>query len=259
MSLRVLIVDDEERIREGMARQVESMGLELKVVALASDGEEALALVEKHVPDIVLMDINMPFMDGLECIRRMREKDPSCVIIIVSGYDRFEYAQRALKYGVDRYLLKPVEDDEFLATLKDAIQKHAERIKRFSSESVIAAKSNSPEKIIAYIKRHYADEDISEERLEEAFGMSRSALFRTVKGATGLGVSELIASLRIECAKALLLDPRRPSIKEICAAVGYGDQHYFSKAFKRASGLSPLAYREDHLAAQAQKDTNTKR
>jgi two-component system response regulator YesN len=251
MSLRVLIVDDEERIREGMARQVESMGLELRVAALASDGEEALALVERHLPDIILMDINMPFMDGLECIRRIREKDPSCVIIIVSGYDRFEYAQRALRYGVDRYLLKPVEDEEFQSTLQDAIRKHAERIKGLSPSSAIDEKPNSAERIVAYLKTHYAEEDLSEERLEEIFGMSRSALFRTVKGATGLGVSELIASLRMECAKALLVDPRRPPIKEICAAVGYGDQHYFSKAFKRATGFSPLAYREEHSRPRA--------
>jgi len=254
MSLRVLVADDEERIREGMARQLESLGLELKVVALAADGAEALALAERLLPDILLMDINMPFMDGLECIRRLREKDPSCVIIIVSGYDRFEYAQRALKYGVDRYLLKPVEDEEFFSALRDAIKKHAERIKRFSSESVIAAKGNSPEKIVNYIKGHYADADISVEQLESVFSLSRSALFKAVKGATGLGVSELIASLRIECAKALLLDPRRPSIKEICAVVGYGDQHYFSRAFKKYTGCPPLAYREGH----EQKDTNGK-
>lgn len=254
MKLRVLVADDEERIREGMARQIETMGLDLEVVAQAADGVEALELVDRHLPDIVLMDINMPFMDGLECIRRIREKDPSCVILIVSGYDRFEYAQRALAYGVDRYLLKPVEDEDFLDALKDAVRRHAERIRLLSPESGIEPRANSPERIIAYLKEHYADPGLSAEGLEAVFGMSRSALFKAVKGVTGSGVSEFVASLRIECAKALLLDPRRPSIKEICAASGYGDQHYFSAAFKRATGLSPLAYRERH----AQKDTKRK-
>jgi two-component system response regulator YesN len=133
MTFRVVVADDEERIREGMARQIESMGLPLQVSACAADGAEALALVEKYVPEIVLMDINMPFMDGLECIRRVREKDPDCAIIIVSGYDRFDYAQRALEYGVDSYLLKPVEDEAFENALRSAMGKYADRRKRTSA------------------------------------------------------------------------------------------------------------------------------
>lgn len=255
MSLRVLIADDEERIRDGMASQVESCGLDLRVVALASDGEEALSAVERHMPDIVLMDINMPRLDGLECIRRIREKDPSCAIVIVSGYDRFEYAQKAVAYGVDRYLLKPVEDEEFLDALSAAVEKHADRIKRLAPGVGRLPAGNGPERLVAYIKEHYADPELSVEGIASAFGMSRSSLFRAVKGATGLGVVELIASLRMECAKSLLADPRGPSVKEICGLVGYGDQHYFSAAFKRAFGQSPLAYRE----ARAQKDTRLKR
>jgi two-component system response regulator YesN len=254
MKLRVLVADDEERIREGMIRQIGSMDLELEVAGSASDGQEALALVGKLVPDIVVMDINMPFMDGLECIARIRAMDPFCSIIIVSGYDRFEYAKRALELGVDRYLLKPVDDGEFEEAFRHAARKHAERLRGFSAEKSIAERGNNPEAIVSYIKEHFAENGLSSESLEAAFSMSRSALFKAVKGATGLGVSDYISALRIECARALLLDQRRLSIKEICGAVGYEDQHCFSKAFKRHTGLSPLAYRTEH----AQKDTSRK-
>ncbi len=254
MTLRVIIADDEDRIREGMAAQVESMGLDLRVVGTAANGIEALALVDEYVPEIILMDINMPFMDGLESIRLIREKDPDCVIVIVSGYERFDYAQKALQYGVDYYLLKPVEDDEFVSVLADAIRKHAERIRRRPRDTGIPERVNSPENIIAYIKEHCSDKDLSIERLETAFHMSRSALFKTVKHITGVSTIDYITSLRIERAKALLLDPRGYAVKEVCDAAGYSDQHYFSRVFKQYTGASPSGYRE----SAAQKDTSGK-
>ena len=251
MTLRVIIADDEDRIREGMAAQVEAMGLDLTVVGAAADGAEALAMVEEFVPEIILMDINMPFMDGLESIRRIREKDPDCIIIIVSGYDRFEYARRALQYDVDHYLLKPVEDDEFETVLSDAIRKYSDRKLRLSGGTGIPERGNSPENVVAYIKDHFSDSGLSMEHLESVFNMSRSALFKTVRHITGGSTIDYITSLRIERAKGLLLDPRAYSIKEICDACGYSDQHYFSRAFKQSTGCSPSLYRKNH----AQKDT----
>ncbi len=246
MTYRVVLADDEDLIREGMARQIESMGPDLRVVGAAADGVEALALVEKYVPEIVLMDINMPFLDGLECIRKIREKDPDCVIIIVSGYDSFDYARKALQYDVDYYLLKPVEDGEFEAAVRNAIRKHQERKTRAAPEGFPLPRENRPERIVSYIKGHYAEEDISIERLESLFGVSRSALFKGVKEITGLGTIDFIISLRIEHAKTLLMDRRGYSVKEICAAVGYGDQHYFSRLFKKSTGYSPRLFREAH-------------
>lgn len=254
MTFRVIVADDEDCIREGMASQIESMGSELRVVACASDGVEALELVEGHIPEIVVIDINMPRMDGLECIRRIREKDPSCIIIIVSGYDRFEYAQKALQFSVDYYLLKPVEDEEFEATIRRGMQKYSARLARLAAGDAIGGRENSPEKILAYIKAHYTDDSISVEKLESVFSMSRSALFKSVKSAAGVSVIEYITSLRMDSARALLLDRPDCSVKEVCSAVGYRDQHYFSRLFKQCFGCSPKTFRE----GCQQKDTNGK-
>lgn len=254
MSMRVVVADDEDLIREGMARQIESLGIGLSVAGVASDGVQALSLVEEHVPEIVLMDINMPFMDGLECIRRIRQKDPDCVIIIVSGYDRFEYAQKALQYGVDFYLLKPVEDEDFEAALRNAVRKYEGRKSRLPAWESVPERENSPERILAFIRAHYADREMTIENLESMFSMSRSALFKTVKRVTGFSTIDLITSLRIDQAKRLLLDDRSYTVKEICAAVGYGDQHYFCRLFKRHAGRSPTQYRNERV----QKDTSRK-
>lgn len=104
---KVLLVDDEEEIREGMARRVPWADLGLVICGTAENGIEALDLVEKENPDIIITDIQMPFMDGLEFIEQARKRLPLSKFIVFSGYDVFEYAQKSVSLHVTEYLLKP--------------------------------------------------------------------------------------------------------------------------------------------------------
>src|SRR5690554_5790997 len=97
---RVVIADDEITIRNGLKNLIESYDLDLHVVATVEDGKEAIEVIEEYLPEIILMDINMPFVNGLQVIARARELDKDSKIIIISGYDQFEYAQKALELGV---------------------------------------------------------------------------------------------------------------------------------------------------------------
>ena len=115
--IKVLIVDDEELFREGLNDAFEWEVQGFAPPAMAGDGIEALALVETVKPDIVLTDIRMPHMDGLEFIRRARELNPEIHFVIISGHDEFEYAQRAVKLGVADFLLKPFDDEDLGKTL----------------------------------------------------------------------------------------------------------------------------------------------
>lgn len=110
--IRALVGDDEENIRKGLIRQIESLDLGIQVVAAAENGRQVMEYYEKMTPDLLVLDINMPLMSGLECIEQIRAQDPDCVILILSGYDHFSYAQKAIQHHVDFYLLKPVEDEE---------------------------------------------------------------------------------------------------------------------------------------------------
>ena len=105
---RVLLADDEEEIRVGISRKIDWAGLGFQLVGEAENGQEALELAEQLRPDVVLTDIKMPFMDGLALSRIVREELPGIKIIIISGYDDFEYAREAISIGVDQYILKPV-------------------------------------------------------------------------------------------------------------------------------------------------------
>ena len=110
--LKVIIADDERLICRLVQALCDWEVLDMEVAGLAENGLEALALIERERPDILITDIRMPGCDGLELIRRAKELRPELEIVIISGYAHFEYAQTAIRYGVGNYLLKPIKKDE---------------------------------------------------------------------------------------------------------------------------------------------------
>lgn len=242
---RAIIIDDEELIRCGMRRQIESMDLNIKVLDTAADGIEALKVYEKYIPDILLVDIDIPHISGLECIRRIREKNQLSVIIIVSGYDKFEYARQAIEHNVDFYMLKPVEDDEFYSVMKQAVEKFNERLEQ---QNILHQFSNQRPKprvsIIEFINTHYTQKDLSCESIEKEFNISRTALFNLIKTSTGKSFIEYLTMLRINHSIRLLKGDKDRTIQEIALDSGYSDQYYFSRVFKKVTGLSPKEYRK---------------
>lgn len=125
--IKVVIADDEERICQLIRALIdwEAMGLEL--AGFAHNGLEAAELAEKLKPDILITDIRMPGISGVELIQRLKEKNSDLEIIVISGYAHFEYAQQAIKYGVGDYLLKPVSKAELTATLEKLRQRICNR------------------------------------------------------------------------------------------------------------------------------------
>ena len=142
---RVIVVDDEEEIREGIIRKIDWNALGYEVVGSAENGVEALELAEHLHPDVIMTDIKMSFMDGLQLCQHIAEKMPSVKMIIFSGFDDFEYAQRAIKLNVTEYLLKPVNAQELTQTLQKlkcqldqelADQRDIEKLRRNYQESL---------------------------------------------------------------------------------------------------------------------------
>lgn len=119
---RVLIVDDETFVRNLVEKNLQSSGLPIEVIGTAGDGEEALEKIRNEQADIVITDIAMPFMDGLELIQKLQEQGIHTKNIIISGYDEFEYAKKAIQMGVTDYLLKPFMPNELTAVLEKVIQ-----------------------------------------------------------------------------------------------------------------------------------------
>lgn len=125
--LKVLIADDEHKIIQLIEHLVDWDGLSMEIAARADNGIDALELAKRFRPDILITDIRMPGLDGLELICAVKEEMPGTEVIIISGYRHFEYAQTALKYGVSDYLLKPIKRSELNRTLEKIAEKSGHR------------------------------------------------------------------------------------------------------------------------------------
>ncbi|MBB6671208.1 response regulator transcription factor [Cohnella nanjingensis] len=132
---RLMIVEDEQAIHRSLRKLVETSGMDIRIEGEAEDGAEALAMLEETAPDIVVTDIRMPEMDGLAFIKAAREAHPRIRFIILTGYERFDYAREALRYGVSEFLLKPVDPDQFLHTLAKLLGELAHGDSRVARQS----------------------------------------------------------------------------------------------------------------------------
>ena len=115
---KIMLVDDEEEVRTSIIRKIDWQDAGFEVIGDAENGKEALEKIEQNEPDVVLTDIRMPYMDGLEMAEMIRQRYPSMKLVIFSGFDEFEYAKKAIKLNVIEYILKPVNVEELTAILK---------------------------------------------------------------------------------------------------------------------------------------------
>ena len=116
--MRIVVVEDEAPIREGMAKLLSKINPEYELVGKAADGEAGYQLIRELNPDLVIMDIRMPKMDGIAMMKKLREENIKCKAIILSAYSEFQYAQKAIELKADSYLLKPIKNSGIEKCLK---------------------------------------------------------------------------------------------------------------------------------------------
>ena len=243
--LRVLLVDDEIMIREGFKRLFDWEAHDCEVVGEAADGMEALAKLDALEPDIAIMDINIPIMNGLKVIQLSRIKHPNTAFVIVSGYDDFAYCREALRLQITDYILKPVNYEEFgtcIDNLKIAL------FQRQSSGAGEQREERPIHGITRYLQEHLAEE-VSLSVLAEEFHLSAQYISQLFKNEIGVGFLAYLTNIRMERAKQLLLSTSL-SIAEVSEQSGYSDYRVFTKVFKKAEGITPSQYRRDFIAAK---------
>jgi len=248
----LLIVDDEPLIRKGISKLIDHEELAVGSIFEAADGVSALKIVEKDKPDIVLTDINMPSMDGLEFAKRARELNPDIKIAVITGYDYFDYAVTALKTGVDDYVLKPVSKEDIKNILRKLIEKikkeRAEDEVRKTVEKLADIKSGEDtgtdyrSGIKAVMDKRFSEPDFSLKELARSVALSPGYLSSLFKEIFGITFHEYLISERLERAKILLLSTGLKNY-EVAEQVGFEDPNYFSTAFKKRFGMSPSKYR----------------
>lgn len=245
--LTFVVAEDEERMRDYLARKVAELDPRFECVGSAADGEEAVDLIECRLPDLLLTDIKMPVLSGLELVERIRRANPDLRIVIVSGYSEFEYARRAIELGVDEYILKPVDVESLRETLRRVrirLEAAAAQVEgEFALDSIGAADAELVKAVGLYLRENYR-QPYSLERLAAVFGCKTAYLLRLYSKATGSTPTQDLIRLRIEKAKRLLLGHPQLEVKQVAAAVGYNDPLYFSRLFKRETGLSPSSFKD---------------
>ena len=238
---RLLIVDDEARIRSGLAEHFPWNDLGFIVAGTSPNGKEAEAFVRASPVDVVLTDIRMPILDGLELAERLAEGFPEITIVLLSGYTDFEYARRALLYSVKHYLLKPVKYDELVAVFA----KIRRKLDAAGAEGRGEAAKGRYDKIVETVKA-YVRENLLTASLEgaaEKVELSPNYLSMIFKQRTGMNFSDYLLEVKMGNAAVLLGDVRL-KIYEISEAVGYDNPKNFARAFKRSLGKSPRRFRE---------------
>ena len=243
--LRVVLVDDEIIIREGFKKLFDWESHDCEVVGEAADGMEAIAQIDHLKPDIVIMDINIPILNGLKVIQTSRARYPDMAFIIVSGYDDFSYCREALRLQITDYILKPVNYEEFGSSI--------DRLKIALFEKKTAEDSNAhaadalEERTITGITRYLQDhlsEEISLNVLSDEFHLNAQYISQLFKNEIGVNFLSYLTNIRMEHAKKLLISTDL-SIGEISEQSGYGDYRVFTKAFKKITGSTPSQYRRE--------------
>lgn len=240
--LGVLLVDDEIIIREGFKKLFDWEAHDCQVIGEAADGLEALSKIDALVPDLVIMDINIPIMSGLKVIQLARAKHPDIAFIIVSGYDDFSYCRQALRLQITDYLLKPVNYEEFGSCI-DALKISRFRQKMGAAREPDAQDGRTITGITRYLQEHM-QEDVSLSVLAEEFHLNPQYISQLFKSEIGVGFLAYLTGIRMERAKKLLLTSDLP-VAEVAQQTGYGDYRVFTKVFKKNEGITPSQYRRD--------------
>ncbi len=234
--MEIVIIDDEPKIRNGLKHLLERQE-GWTVAGAFENAVDALGYLSHHCADVIITDIKMPELNGLEMLARLRERDMDADVIIVSGYSDFRFAQQAIELGVLRYMVKPTNPRELLQILKSVEEKKRGTVKKPAP----AVHNLLVKKAVDYIESHYS-EKLSLKEIAEKLYVTPNYLSDLFKRHTGKNISVYITDVRLEKAKEYLTIPEC-NVASISERVGIGNSRYFSNIFKKKYGMTPSEYR----------------
>ena len=238
--MNLLIADDENLELKVLEKTVKKYFVDELEIFTAGNGRKASQICDEVRPDIALLDIEMPGMNGIELAKYIKEKNTECIIIFITAYDRFDYAIEAMHIKAFDYLLKPWKEERLCEFINTAIENVRSMQK---TDSIVHSQKDI---IKDYIDRNYK-KDISAKDVAGILGYSDVYFSKVFKQLFDDNFINYLTKIRIDRAKLLLKDVSF-NIKEVGKSVGYADSNYFTKVFKRSVGMSPSEYRSKHNA-----------
>lgn len=239
--LRMMIVDDEQIIRESLSTLIDWKSLDIDIISVCSSGLEAYESIIDDYPDIILTDIQMPGYSGLKLIEQLSMDNSPIEFIILSGHDDFKYAKEAMHYGVRHYLLKPCNNEELISAVKEVAKICLQKKKNYPFPIELKPKMRE---LIAYIDSHYMEESLTLKKVaEEHIFLSPDYVSKQFQKETGMKFSSYLNQKRMEVAKTLLTKPMDYKVYEVAELVGCGNNpQYFSQLFKKYTGMTPKQF-----------------
>lgn len=240
---RVMLIDDEPAIHKILAKTIDWESYNMTIVGTAASGIEAINTIDELQPDVCFVDVQMPFMDGIEFSKIVKNRYPDLAIVILSAYDEFQYARECIGIGVFDYRLKPIEKEDINDTLRRLFLYLNERMRARGEEPEVQdcpKGSHSLEKVKEYIQMRYFEADMNLTKVARAFGFNPSYLSRKFKSETGENLVDFLNRCRVEHAKRAALAGKQ--MYQVAKEVGVPDPNYFSRCFKRYTGISYSAY-----------------
>jgi len=244
----VLIVEDNFDLRNYIRELLET---DYKVIE-ASNGEKGISKAKDEIPDLIITDVMMPEMDGFLFSKQIRSNEKTChvPIIMLTAKAGFDDKMEGLESGIDAYITKPFKAKELKVQIENLLKQRKLLRERFrksitmkpSEVSAVSADQAFLQKIVRKIESHFGDYQFSVEQLAEYMNMSVSQLNRKLNALIGQPAGQQMRSLRLQRA-ADLLKQNAGNVSEICFNLGFNDQAYFSRAFKKQFGCSPTEYK----------------
>lgn len=247
----IVLADDEVLERRVLENRIKKNFGDSCEIYSASNGRQVLELWRAHHPAVLVLDIQMPVITGLEAAEKIRREDKSCAIIFLTAFEDFSYAQRAVRVQAVDYLLKPCEEKELVNAVEAGLamenrHDNTENTKMKTDHEDSAG--GLTERMQAFIEDNYMH-DLSVQDMASHFGYADAYFCRIFKQAFGKSFISYLTDLRIQKAKEYLASPQG-TISAAGRAVGYEDPNYFAKVFKRAAGCTPTEYRNSVHSAQ---------
>lgn len=248
---KLLIVDDMPLITSTIKKIIIKYKLPFQSIMEAANGIEAVERAREFKPDIALLDIRMPGLDGLEAAAQIKQELPSIQIVFLTAYDDFSYVQKALQLGARDYLLKPVRPNQLRTLLLEILSDRDERSSLdnnliFDEEKGIIITPTSRRdpvgKAINYIQEHFKNPAISLNDVSNSAHLSSSHLAFLLKKQLGMSYKQFLTQLRMKTAMNYLKETDW-TIDIIAESVGYPNVTNFYRLFQRETGVTPKAFR----------------
>lgn len=245
--IQVLIVEDNKELRDYLAEQLEHH----YTVTEAVNGEDGLKQAVKIIPDLIISDIKMPKMDGLEFCRRIKtnERTSHIPFIMLTALADIENRLEGLQTAADDYIIKPFNIKELKVRVRNLIEQRQTLRKKFAASLDVSGKEISlnsydvkfMDRIFRIVEEHMVDLDFDVSALHNKSGLSHTQLYRKIFALTGLSPSKFIRKLRLKRAAALM-EHSGGNITEIALKSGFGSLSYFTKCFREEYGITPSVY-----------------